>query len=69
MSFSVKDKHYNPSLDDYWYRIDVWNTEMRSWISRQPTRWWCYIEFGDNGQSYVIHEELYTILQLTWGDQ
>ena len=69
MSFEVKDKHYNRLLEDYWYRVDISNNELISWITRQPTRLWYHVEHAFYGQSYVINEELYTLLQLTWGDK
>ena len=67
MIFTVVDKHYNSLMNDYWYHIDVNNHELRSWIIKQPTRLWYHLAFSLN--SYSINEELYTLLQLTWGDQ
>jgi hypothetical protein len=67
--FTVVDKHYNSLMNDYWYRIDISNSDLRNWLVKQPSRLWCHIEFSNYGDSYTINEELYTLLQLTWGDQ
>lgn len=69
MSYIVVDKHYNSILNDYWYRIDVNNNDIKNWISKQPSRLWYHIEFTNFVNSYSINEELYTLIQLTWGDQ
>jgi|694.fasta_scaffold13361_35 hypothetical protein len=67
--FTVVDKHYNSLMNDYWYRIDVQDHKLIHWIVKQPQRLWYHIEHSNHGVSYTINEELYTVLQLTWGDQ
>jgi hypothetical protein len=67
--FTVVDKVIDHSKGIYWYRIDISNSDLRNWLVKQPSRLWCHIEFSNYGDSYTINEELYTLLQLTWGDQ
>ena len=70
MRFTVKDKSYNNALKNFWYRIDVIDDEILQWVSQQPIRRWYHVENSSYyGHSYVIDEELYTLLQLRWGDQ
>lgn len=69
MSYIVVDKHYNSILNDYWYRIDVNNNDIKNWISKQPSRLWYSIEYVDAITSFSLNEELYTLFQITWGDK
>jgi hypothetical protein len=64
--FTVVDKVIDHSKGIYWYRVDVWDSNMKSWVHEQPTALWAIIEYGNLGTSYVVREELYTLLQLTW---
>ena len=67
MTFTVVDKHLNHILNEVWYRIDTSNIELKSWIKKQPTSLWYHIEYTGDNTSYTINEQLYTLLQLTWG--
>lgn len=68
MSYIVVDKHYNSILNDYWYRIDVNNIDIKNWISKQPSRLWYSVEYVDEITSFSLNEELYTLFQIIWGD-
>lgn len=69
MSYIVVDKHYNSILNDYWYRIDVNNNDIKNWIAKQPSRLWYSIEYVGAITSFSLNEELYTLFQITWGDK
>lgn len=69
MSYIVVDKHYNSILNDYWYRIDVNNNDIKNWISKQPSRLWYSVEYVDEITSFSLNEELYTLFQIIWGDK
>lgn len=67
--FEIVDRVFNHTTGDNWYRVEVNSTNISYWLTKQPVRLWVMIEFTGTSVSYTINEELYTLLQLTWGDQ
>lgn len=64
--FAVADKTFDHNNNVYWYRINIYNVALITWLTKQPREYWVCIEFSNGWTSYIVREELLTLMQITW---